>query len=222
MSCRIYLIGFFFVLSTLILPAKQTCKSDTGICFLDTSLTYYVVEVPDPMCVNGVECHSIFKIRLLRDETLIDFPYRVVGTRVDNNMKINDLGYLRQDLELKKIVWKRPGGEVVDLQDVGGQMQSILSRKIDKRKGEYSAISKVLSKKCITDNIEIDQYFNFIVRMFSYDTEHKDVVVNGKKTGIVVETIGASSYDLLAIELDDHFVYKSQYFNLYRERVEKN
>ena len=196
--------------------AKKPC-----IWFLDTSLTFYVVEIPDPICVDGVECHSIFKIALQKDSINKEFPYKITGSTIGDKRELINLGYLRQDLKTNKIIWKHiivdGHFDTVELQNIAEQTKFIFSNNKVEGSDQIIPISRILSEG-LTLN-EIDKYFNFIVRIFSYDTEPKEVMIDGKNSGIECETVGGSSYKLLAIELKDEFVYKDDYFQLYKNRM---
>jgi hypothetical protein len=222
--------GAFVIFILLLLEAclpfdGQLCTARKPcVWFLDTSLTFYVVEIPDPICVDGVECHSIYKIVLQKDSTDKEFPYKITGLIIGDNSELKNLGYLRQDLKTNKIIWKHiiADGhfETVELQSLSEQMKYIIDNNKVEDSDEIIPISRILSEG-LTLN-EIDKYFNFIVRIFSYETEPKEVIVDGKNSGIVGVTDGGSSYRLLAIELKDKFVYKDDHFQLYKKRISNN
>ena len=221
-----------FVIFILLLLTETCLPFDGRLCparkpcfwFLDTSLTFYVVEIPDPICVDGVECHSIYKIVLQNDSTDTKFPYKITALTIGDNSELKSLGYLRQDLKANKIIWKRiiADGlfETVELQSLFEQMKCIIDNNNVEDSDEIVPISRILTE-CLALK-GIDRYFNFIVRIFSYDTEPKKVIIDGKDTGIVAKTMGGSSYKLLAIEFKDKFVYTDDYFQLYKKRISNN
>ena len=143
---------------------------------------------------------------------------------IGDNSELKNLGYLCQDLKTNKIIWKRiiADGhfETVELQDITEQTKVIFSNNKVGDNDQIIPISRILSEG-LTLN-KIDKYFNFIVRIFSYETEPKVVIVDGKNSGIVGVTDGGSSYRLLAIELKDKFVYKDDHFQLYKGRINNN
>ncbi len=223
--------GVFVIFILLLLT--ETCLPLDGrlfqarkprVWFLDTSLTFYVVEIPDPICVDGVECHSIYKIVLQKDSTDKEFPYKITALTIGDNGERKNLGYLRQDLKTNKIIWKRiiADGyfETVELQSLSEQMKCITDNNKFEDSDEIVPISRILTE-CLALK-GVDRYFNFIVRIFLYDTEPKKVIINGKDTGIVEVTTGGSSYKLLAIEFKDKFVYTDDYFQLYKKRISNN
>ncbi len=221
-----------FVIFILLLLTETCLPFDGRLCtakkpciwFLDTSLTFYVVEIPDPICVNGVECHSIYKIVLQKDSTDKKFPYKITGLTVGGSSELKNLGYLRQDLKTNKIMWKHiiADGhfETVELQSLSEQMKCIMDNNKVEDSDEIIPISRILSEYLALKGV--DKYFNFIVRIFSYNTEPKKVIIDGKDTGIVEVTTGGSSYKLLAIEFKDKFVYTDNYFQLYKKRISYN
>jgi len=226
MKRKAFVLFILVLLTEMCFPlVRQTCEAkNPGICFLDTSLTFYVVSIPDPMCEDGVECHSIYKIVLQKDSIDNAFPYKITGLIIGEDSKINNIGYLRQDLKTNKIIWKRIiyGNlvDLVELQDLAKQTQFIYSNYNVDDNDQIIPISQIVSEHFILN--EIDKYFNFIVRIFSYANEPKEVIVDGKNSGIVWETVGGSSYQLLAVKLKDEFVYKNDYFQLYKKRINNN
>jgi len=224
MKKRTFVVFILVMLTETCFPfgERSFTAKNPSIWFLDTSLTFYVVEIPNPICVDGVECHSIFKIALQKDSLNIEFPYKITGLTIDENSELKNLGYLRQDLKTNRIIWKRiiADGhfETVELQNIAEQTKFIFSNNKVADNDQIILISRILSER-LTLN-EIDKYFNFIVRVFSYDTEPKKVMVDGKDS--VRETVGGSSYRLLAIEFKDEFVYKDDYFQLYKKRISNN
>jgi hypothetical protein len=226
MKKGVFVIFILVLLTETCLPfdGRSGTAKNPCIWFLDTSLTFYVVEIPDPICVDGVECHSIFKIALQKDSINKEFPYKITGLSIGDNSELKNLGYLRQDLKTNKIIWKRiiADGhfETVELQNIAEQTKVIYSNNKVGDSDEIIPISRILSE-CLALK-GVDKYFNFIIRIFSYDTEPKEVMVDGKNSGIVCETVGGSSYKLLAIEFEDEFVYKDDYFQLYKKRIRNN
>lgn len=200
---------------------RSFTAKNPSIWFLDTSLTFYVVEIPDPLCVDGVECHSIFKITLQKDSIDKEFPYKINGLTIGDNPQLKNLGYLHQDLKTNKIIWKRiitaSHFETVELQDIAEQTNFIFSNYKVEDNDQTILISRILSEGFTLN--EMDKYFNFIVRIFSYDTEPKKVIIDGKDTGIVEVSIGGSRFKLLAIKFKDEFVYTDDYFQLYKKRI---
>lgn len=226
MKKRNFVIFILVILTETCFPfgGRSFTAKKPSIWFLDTSLTFYVVEIPNPICVDGVECHSIFKIALQKDSINKEFPYKITGLTIGDKTELKNLGCLRQDLKTNKIIWKHiiTDGhfETIELQNIAEQTKSIFSNNKVEDNDQIILISRIFSER-LTLN-EIDKYFNFIVRIFSYNTEPKEVMVDGKNSGIVRETVGGSSYKLLAIEFKDEFVYTDDYFQLYKKRISNN
>lgn len=219
----IIIIGVIVVLLTLFLVDKQFYLCDKqSVCFLDTSLTFYVVSVPDCMCVNGTDCHDIFKISLHKNSSCDKDDYKINVLNIDNKNMI-DLGYLHQDYKSNMIIWERKKHdksiESIELQDIGQQQKHLLSKfKTDTDK--LILISDLIAASTDNDEFKYDQYFHFIVRVFSFDGEPKEYPGNFGEPSYTVETIGGSSYYLLAIEYKDGFIYKSDNFSSYKRRIE--
>lgn len=218
----IMIIGVLVVLLTLLLVVKQfyLCRKQS-VCFLDTSLTFYVVSVPDCMCVNGTDCHDIFKISLHRNSSSEKDDYKINVLNIDNKNMI-DLGYLHQDYKSNTIIWKRnKPDKSIELQDIGQQQKHLLS-KLKTDTAKLILISDLIAASTDNDEFKYDQYYRFIVRVFSFDGEPKEYPGNFGEPHVIVETFGGPSYYLLAIEYKDGFIYKSDNFSSYKRRIENS
>jgi hypothetical protein len=226
MKRRVILItGVIVVLLTLFLIGKQLyLYNKQSVCFLDTSLTFYVVSIPDCMCVNGTDCHEIFKISLHRNSSSGKDDYKINVLNIDNKNTI-DLGHLHQDYKSNTIIWKRAKPdksiESVELQDIGQQQKHLLS-KLKTDTGKLILISDLFAASTGNDEFKYEQYFRFIVRVFLFDGEPKEYPGNFGEPHVIVDTYGGPSYYLLAIENKDGFIYKSDHFSSYKRRIENS
>ena len=168
----------------------------------------------------GERCISIYRISLQKDKTFRKFPYKITGIDIDDKIAMENLGFLRQDLKSKKIIWRRikldKSYEDIELQDIKQQQEFILNNLKSIETIKLIQISQIIKQKIIFKKIDIDKYFNFIVRIFGYDTEPK-LTADGK----VRHTIGGFGYELIAIQFGENIIYKSDNYQLYKERIEK-
>jgi len=221
----IIIIGVIVVLVTLFLIGKQFyLYNKQSVCFLDTSLTFYVVSVPDCMCINGTDCHDIFKISLHRNSSSEKDDYKINVLNIDNKNMI-DLGYLHQDYKSNTIIRKRvkpdKSIESIELQDIWQQQKHLLS-KLKTDTGKLILISDLFATSTDNDEFKYDQYFRFIVRVFSFDGEPKEYPGNFGGPHVIVDTYGGPRYYLVAIENKDGFIYKSDNFSSYKRRIENS
>ena len=190
------------------------------IDLLDSNLTFYIVSVPNPGCTKGVECHSIYKISISGND-IFGASIDKINGYTENNTKMDNLGYFKQDFSKDEILWNRQNGENDSLISTSIQLPEWIKKQYLEKSDSKNTylISEIIGYDRLLDKNDIDILYNFVVRIFSYDTEPKEFPGLDGKPGVVMHSVGGSSYFLLAIGYREKYLYKSDKFNHYKKRL---